>query len=89
VIAQLWGTPIEVTRAPSRLSLRLALSPTETYRHLIASLCAAPGFVRSSVQRSSPSIIATAVTLSSARRVPLGLVLMGIDCWAFVPLVHG
>src|SRR5262245_1284183 len=32
--------------------------------------------------------IAIAVTLSSAGRVPLGLVLMGIVCWSFVPMVQ-
>jgi hypothetical protein len=33
-------------------------------------------------------IIGTAVTISSARSVPLGLVLMGVICWSFVPLVQ-
>jgi hypothetical protein len=33
-------------------------------------------------------IIGTAVTISSARRAPLGLVLMGIICWSFVLVVQ-
>jgi hypothetical protein len=33
-------------------------------------------------------IIGTAVTLSSARSVPLGLVVTGVVCWSFVPLVQ-
>ena len=33
-------------------------------------------------------LIGTAVTLSSARRLPPGLVLMGIICWSFVPITQ-
>ena len=33
-------------------------------------------------------IIGTAVTISSAGRVPAGLVLVAIVCWSFVPLVQ-
>jgi hypothetical protein len=68
--------------------LRLALSPTETYRQLIAE--PVRGTWLRALERPAlvAVIIGTAVTLSSARRVPLGLVLMGIVCWAFVPLVQ-
>jgi hypothetical protein len=70
------------------LDLRLALAPLETYRRLMA----AP--VRSSWLRAleRPALIAviigTAVTMASARRVSIGLVLMGILCWSFVPLIQ-
>ena len=68
--------------------LRLALSPTETYRQLIAE--PVRGTWRRALERPAlvAVIIGTAVTLSSARRVPLGLVLMGIVCWSFVPLIQ-
>jgi hypothetical protein len=68
--------------------LRLALSPTETYRQLIAE--PVRGTWLRALERPAlvAVIIGTAVTLSSARRVPLGLVLVGIVCWAFVPLVQ-
>ncbi len=33
-------------------------------------------------------IAGTAVTMSSARSVPLGLVLMGIACWSFVAILQ-
>ena len=68
--------------------LRLALSPTETYRQLIAE--PVRGTWLRALERPAlvAVIIGTAVTLSSARRVPLDLVLMGIVCWAFVPLVQ-
>jgi len=68
--------------------LRLALSPTETYRQLIAE--PVRGTWLRALERPAlvAVIIGTAVTLSSARRVPFGLVLMGIICWAFVPLVQ-
>ena len=58
--------------------LRLALSPTETYRQLIAE--PVRGTWLRALERPAlvAVIIGTAVTLSSARRVPLGLVLMGI-----------
>ena len=70
------------------LDLRLALSPTETYRHLIAQ--PVPGTWRRALERPAlvAVIIGTAITMSSARRVPLGLVLMGIVCWSFVPLIQ-
>ena len=70
------------------LDLRLALSPTETYRQLIAEP------VRGNWLRALERIafvallIGTAVTLSSARRLPPGLVLMGIVCWSFVPITQ-
>ena len=70
------------------LDLRLALSPTESYRQLIAEP------VRGTWLRALERIafvallIGTAVTLSSARRLPPGLVLMGIVCWSFVPITQ-
>ena len=68
--------------------LRLALAPHDTYRQLMAE------HVRGSWQRAfeRPALLALtigiAVTLSSAERVPLGLVLMGIPCWSFVPIIQ-
>ena len=68
--------------------LRLALAPHDTYRQLMAE------HVRGSWLRAveRPALLALtigiAVTMSSARRVPLGLVLMGIVCWSFVPIVQ-
>lgn len=73
---------------PLPLDLRLALAPTGTYRELIVEP------VRGSWLRAldRPAfvavIIGTAVTLCAARRVPLGLVLMGIICWSFVPIIQ-
>jgi len=68
--------------------LRLALSPTETYRQLIAE--PVRGTWLRALERPAlvAVIIGAGVTLSSARRVSLGLVLMGIVCWSFVPLVQ-
>ena len=73
---------------PLPLDLRLALAPLATYRQLIAEP------VRGSWVRAleRPALVAviigTAVTVSSARAVPLGLVLMAILCWSFVPIVQ-
>jgi hypothetical protein len=73
---------------PLPRDLRLALAPLDTYRQLIAEpvrgtwLRALEGPLLVAV------IIGTAVTMSSARRVPLGLVLMGIVCWSFVPIMQ-
>ena len=60
------------------LDLRLALSPLETYRQLIAE--PVRGTWLRAFERAAlvAVIIGTAVTMSSARRVPLGLVLTGI-----------
>jgi hypothetical protein len=70
------------------LDLRLALSPSETYRQLIAE--PVRGTWLRALERPAlvAVIVGTAITLSSARRVPLGLVLTGIVCWSFVPLVQ-
>lgn len=68
--------------------LRLALAPHDTYRQLMAE------HVRGSWLRAveRPALLAViigmAVTLASAGRLPLGLVLMGIVCWSFVPIVQ-
>src|SRR5688500_2062675 len=68
--------------------LRVALSPLETYRHLLAE--PVRGTWRRAIERAAlvAVIIGGAVTMSSARRVPLGLLLMGILCWSFVPLIQ-
>jgi hypothetical protein len=70
------------------LDLRVAVSPLDTYRQLIAE--PVRGTWRRAFERAAlvAVIIGTAVTMSSARRVPLGLVLMGIVCWSFVPLIQ-
>jgi len=73
---------------PLPVDLRVALSPLSTYRHLMAEP------VRGSWLRAleRPALVAviigTAVTISSARRASLGLVLMGIVCWSFVVAVQ-
>jgi hypothetical protein len=68
--------------------LRLALSPTKTYRELIAE--PERGTWLRALERLAfvAILIGTAVTLSSARRLPPGLVLMGIVCWSFVPITQ-
>jgi hypothetical protein len=73
---------------PLSLDLRLALSPTETYHRLIAE--PVRGTWRRAFERPAlvAVVIGTAVTLSSARRASIGLVLMGIVCWSFVPLMQ-
>ncbi len=70
------------------LDLRVALSPFETYRELVAE--PVRGSWRRALERAAlvAVIVGTAVTMSSARRVPLGLVAMGIVCWSFVPLIQ-
>jgi hypothetical protein len=70
------------------LDLRLALSPLDTYRQLIAR--PARGSWLRALERPAlvAVIIGTAVTMSSARGLPLGLVLMGIVGWSFVPFVQ-
>jgi hypothetical protein len=70
------------------IDLRLALAPLETYRQLIAE--PVRGTWMRALERPAlvAVIIGTAVTLSSARHVPLALVLMGIVCWSFVPIVQ-
>jgi len=73
---------------PLPLDLRLALSPAATYQQLIAEP------VRGSWLRAFERVafvavmIGTAVTLSSARRLPPALLLVGIVCWSFVPLTQ-
>jgi hypothetical protein len=70
------------------LDLQLVLAPLGTYRRVMAEP------VRSSWLRAleRPALLAviigTAVTMASARRVSIGLVLMGILCWSFVPLIQ-
>jgi hypothetical protein len=73
---------------PLPSDLRLALAPHDTYRQLMAE--PARGTWLRALERPAllALIIGTAVTMSSARRVPLGLVLMGIVCWSFVLIVQ-
>jgi hypothetical protein len=68
--------------------LRVALSPLSAYRELIAT--PVRGTWRRALERPAliAVIIGTAVTMSSARRASLGLVLMGIVCWSFVVIVQ-
>jgi hypothetical protein len=70
------------------LDLRLALAPAVTYRQLMAA--PVRGTWPRALERPAmvALIIGTAVTLSSARSVPLGLVVTGVVCWSFVPLVQ-
>ena len=73
---------------PLPLDLRLALAPLDTYRELIVE--SADGSWRRALERPAlvAVIVGTAVTLSSAERVPVGLVAMGILCWSFVPALQ-
>jgi hypothetical protein len=73
---------------PLPLDLRVALAPNETYRQLIAEPVRGTWFRALERAALVAVIIGTAVTMSSARRVPLGLVLMGIVCWSFVAIVQ-
>jgi hypothetical protein len=68
--------------------LRVALAPLDTYRHLMAR--PVEGSWMRALERPAlvAMIIGTTVTLSSARRVPLDLVLIGILCWSFVPAIQ-
>lgn len=70
------------------LDLRLAVSPTDTYQQLIAE--PVRGTWLRALERLAfvAILIGTAVTLSSARRLTPGLVLMGIVCWSFVPITQ-
>jgi hypothetical protein len=73
---------------PLPVDLRVAFSPLTTYRHLMAE--PVRGTWLRALERPAliAVIIGTAVTLSSARRAALGLVLMGIVCWSFVLVVQ-
>ena len=71
------------------IDLRVALFPFDTYRELVAE--PVRGSWRRALERLAlvAVIVGTAVTMSSARRVPLGLVAMGIVCWiAFQTLIN-
>jgi len=69
---------------PLPVDLRVTLSPVSTYRQLMAE--PVRGTWLRALERPAlvAVIIGTAATVSSARRAPLGLVLMGIVCWSFV-----
>ena len=73
---------------PLPLDVRVALAPLDTYRELTAD--SDEGSWRRALERPAlvAVIVGTAVTLSSAERVPIGLVAMGILCWSFVPALQ-
>ncbi len=73
---------------PLPLDLRVALAPRETYRELMREPAA--GGWRRALERPAlvAVIVGTAVTLSSADRVPIGLVAMAILTWSFVPMLQ-
>jgi hypothetical protein len=73
---------------PLPIDLRLALAPLDTYRELTAER--ADGSWLRALERPAlvAVIVGTSITLSAAGRVPLGLVLMGILCWSFVPALQ-
>jgi hypothetical protein len=73
---------------PLPIDVRVALAPVETYRELTAE--SDQGSWRRSLERPVlvAVIIGTAVTVSSAERVPFGLVAMGVLCWSFVPALQ-
>ena len=70
------------------VDLRLALAPSDTYRHLMAE--PVRGTWLRALERPAfvAVIIGTAVTLCAARRVSFDLVVMGIVCWSFVPIIQ-
>src|SRR5262245_19305327 len=70
------------------LDLRLALAPYETYRQLVAER--EPGSWLRTIERLAlvALIVGLCVTLSSARTVPLDLVLTGLLIWSFVPVLQ-
>jgi hypothetical protein len=73
---------------PLPLDVRVALAPLDTYRELTAD--SGDSSWRHALERPAlvAVIVGTAVTLSSAERVPIGLVAMGILCWSFVPALQ-
>jgi hypothetical protein len=70
------------------LDLRLALQPSDTYRELMAEPVRATWLRALERPALVAVIIGTGITMSSARRVPLDLVVMGILCWSFVPIIQ-
>ncbi len=73
---------------PLPLDLRLALAPRETYRQLVAER--EPGSWLRTIERLTlvAVIVGLCITLSSARTVPLDLVLTGLLIWSFVPVLQ-
>jgi hypothetical protein len=73
---------------PLPLDVRLALSPLDTYRQSMSE--PVRGTWLRAIERPAlvAVIIGTAMAISSARRVPLGLVAMSIVCWSFVAIVQ-
>lgn len=71
---------------PLPVDLRLALSPFDTYRELVAE--SVPGSWRRALER--PLLIATMVgttmTMASVRRVALGVIVLNMISWSFVVL---
>jgi hypothetical protein len=70
------------------VDLRLALSPLDTYRELVGETV--PASWSRALERPVmvAVIIGTAVTMCSAERAPAGLLLMGVACWSFVPVLQ-
>ena len=70
------------------VDLRLALSPLDTYRTLVAEPAASSWPRALERPLMVAVIIGMAVTLASAERVPVGLLVMGVACWSFVPVLQ-
>jgi hypothetical protein len=70
------------------LDLRLALAPFATYRQLVAE--PQRGSWLRTLERLAlvALIVGVCITLSSARTVPLDLVLTGLLIWSFVPVLQ-
>ena len=68
--------------------VRLAFSPLDTYRELTKERTA--GTWRQALERPAfvALLVGTLVTMSSAGRVTIGLVVVGVLCWAFVPALQ-
>jgi hypothetical protein len=73
---------------PLPIDLRVALAPRETYGELMRE--PADAGWRRALERPAlvAVIVGTALTLSSADRVPIGLVAMAILTWSFVPMLQ-
>jgi hypothetical protein len=73
---------------PLPTDLRLALAPADTYRELLTEPVESSWLRALERPLMVAVIIGMAVTMCSAERVPLGLMLMGALCWSFVPAVQ-
>jgi len=68
--------------------VRVALSPLDAYRELMAR--PVRGAWLRALERAAlvAVIVGTSMIMSAAARVPIDLVLTGIVCWSFVPIVQ-